>query len=308
MKKLRFGKTQLEISPLGFGGASIGYLKTEQQRVTRVLNLLLDSGVNVIDTAACYEGSEELIGSAVSHRRQEYVLVSKCGHSVPESDEPEWSAGLVQATVERALRRLKTEYLDVMLLHTCERDVLERGDVIGALSRAQQAGKVRYYGFSGDNETAAYAASLEGISVVEISVNLVDQRNIDVVLPETRRHDLGVLVKRPVANTAWKDPSQQRGILREYSSTYHQRLKQLNLDPAMLGIDGPAAQAWMELAFRFTLAQHGVHCAIIGTTDTKHAEANLEIVRKGPLPAESVATIRTAFREADPTGAWLGQT
>ena len=81
MKENRvFGTTGLQVSPLGFGGAPIGYLATEQQQVARILNLLLDAGVNVIDTAECYPGSESLIGQAVGHRRKEFVLVTKCGH------------------------------------------------------------------------------------------------------------------------------------------------------------------------------------------------------------------------------------
>ena len=70
----------MQVSPLGFGGAPIGYLATGQQQVARILNLLLDAGVNVIDTAECYPGSEPLIGQAVGHRRKEFVLVTKCGH------------------------------------------------------------------------------------------------------------------------------------------------------------------------------------------------------------------------------------
>ena len=81
MKKQRFGRTSLEVSVLGFGGAPIGVLGTEQERAATILNLLLDRGVNVIDTAAMYRGSEAAIGKAIGHRRDEYVLVSKCGHS-----------------------------------------------------------------------------------------------------------------------------------------------------------------------------------------------------------------------------------
>jgi aryl-alcohol dehydrogenase-like predicted oxidoreductase len=115
MEKRRFGKTGHDISVLGFGGAPIGFLETEQQRVARILNILLDEGVNLIDTAAAYHGSEEAIGKAVSHRRSEYVLVSKCGEpGTPESDA--WKPASLTQTVDRALSRLKTDHLDVMLL------------------------------------------------------------------------------------------------------------------------------------------------------------------------------------------------
>src|SRR5215212_523907 len=79
MKKIPFGRTGLDVSVLGYGAAPIGYLATEQEKVTRILNLLLDQGVNLIDTAASYKGSEEMIAKAIGHRRSEFVLVSKCG-------------------------------------------------------------------------------------------------------------------------------------------------------------------------------------------------------------------------------------
>src|SRR6202035_2749558 len=101
MNKTPFGKTGLQVSRLGVGAAPIGYLKTDQDRAAAVLNLLLDSGVNLIDTAASYQGSEETIGKAVGHRRAEFVLVSKCGQKVPDTDGPDWSAKLITQTVDR---------------------------------------------------------------------------------------------------------------------------------------------------------------------------------------------------------------
>ena len=77
MEKVRFGRTGLQVSQLGFGAAPIGYLNTEREKVRKILNLMLDRGVNVIDTAASYEGSEEAIAEAIGHRRKEFVLISK---------------------------------------------------------------------------------------------------------------------------------------------------------------------------------------------------------------------------------------
>src|SRR5918999_4819812 len=100
MNRTAFGRTGFQVSPLGFGAAEVGYLKADQDRVANILNLLLDAGVNLIDTASAYEGSEELIGNAVAHRRGEYVLVSKCGSKVPQAEGRPWSARLVTATVD----------------------------------------------------------------------------------------------------------------------------------------------------------------------------------------------------------------
>ena len=241
MQKNPFGSTGFSIAPLGFGGAPVGYLKTDQDRITRILNLLLDAGVNLIDTAASYPGSEEAIARAVGHRRQEFVLVSKCGSNLPDVSGDAWSPQLITGTVDRALRNLQTDHLDVMLLHSCDEKVLRQGDAVAALLRARDAGKIRFAGYSGDNAAAAYAAGLADIAVIETSINIADQVNIDLVLPVARQNQKGVLAKRPIANAAWKDLEDQPGLYRGYAKTYHDRLKQMWLDPTKFGFTGPTA-------------------------------------------------------------------
>lgn len=307
MEKRQFGNTGLSVSVIGFGGAPVGFLETEQKQVEQLLNSLLDQGVNLIDTAAMYAGSEELIGRSVSHRRDEYILVSKCGQEFSDLPGKAWSAELITATVDRALKRLQTDHLDVMLLHSCEQEVLEKGEALEALVRAREAGKIRFAGYSGDNEAAVYATTLKDVAVIETSINICDQANIDLVLPETTKHGQGVIVKRPIANAAWKDLSEQKGMYADYARTYHERLKKMNISPADLGFD---ASAWSEIALRFTLSQPGVHTAIIGTTNPKHLQANLEAASKGPLPQEVIDQLRQAFLQAQRADGttWEGQT
>lgn len=310
MEKRTFGRTGLQVSVLGFGGAPVGLLKKDQDDVARILNLLLDSGVNVIDTAISYAGSEEMIGNTVAHRRREYVLISKCGRKVEDADAPKdaenWSAPLMTYSVDRSLRRLKTDVLDVMLLHSCDYETLKKGEALDALVKARDAGKVRFVGYSGDNETAAYAASLPDVTVIETSVSIADQANIDKVLPITRKNNVGVIAKRPIANGAWKEPSQQQGMYANYAQDYHDRLKAMKLSPKDLGFKGD--QDWAELALRFTLGQPGVHTAIIGTTKPENARRNIDAAKKGPLPPDATKKIRDAFRRADPEEHWQGLT
>src|SRR4051812_29743447 len=104
MDRRTLGKTGLQVSPIGFGGASIGFLDTDQDQVARLLAALLDAGVNVIDTAAYYKNSEQLIGNAIGHRRREYILISKCGTELPEISAAPYSPELITFTVDRALR------------------------------------------------------------------------------------------------------------------------------------------------------------------------------------------------------------
>src|SRR5436190_1252272 len=310
MKKVPFGKTGFQASPLGFGAAPIGYLNTEREKVRKILNLLLDRGVTIVDTAASYEGSEEMIAESIGHRRKDFVLISKCGGSLPDIDAPAWSAELVRKTVDRSLRRLRTDRLDVMLLHSCDLQTLQKGEAIGALIEAQKAGKVRFPGYSGDNEAAAWAAGRPEIAVIETSVNITDQLNIDMVLPLTRKNNIGVLAKRPIANAAWKPLSSQPGLYQGYAKTYTDRFAKMGLKIEELGFKGKPEDAWPEIALRFTLSIEGVHSAIIGTTRPENAERNIHYAEKGPLPEEVVKKIRFAFEKAQAAagGGWSGQT
>jgi aryl-alcohol dehydrogenase-like predicted oxidoreductase len=305
MKKTTFGRTGLQVSPLGFGAAPIGYLKTDQDRIATILNLLLDQGVNLIDTAASYKGSEEAIGAAIGHRRDEYVLVSKCGSEVPQAQGKAWSAELITNTVHASLKRLRTDRLDVMLLHSCDLQTLQKGEALGALVKAREAGKIRFAGYSGDNDTVAWAAAQPDIAVIETSVSVVDQNNVDVVLPVTRKHNVGVLAKRPIANSAWRGPEAFSGIYPDYIRPYWERFQKLPLAPRDLGFSGE--KDWAEIALRFTLSMPGVHTAIIGTTNPDNARANIAVANKGPLPEDAVKKIREAFKKAA-AGSWPGLT
>jgi aryl-alcohol dehydrogenase-like predicted oxidoreductase len=310
MKKVAFGRTGFQVSQLGFGAAPIGYLQTEREKVRKILNFLLDRGCNVIDTAASYEGSEEMIAEAIGHRRKEFVLISKCGTTLPDVDGTAWSGPLIKKTIDRSLRRLRTERLDVMLLHSCDLQTLQRGEAIGALVEAHKAGKVGWLGYSGDNEAAAWAAGRPEIAVIETSVNVADQVNIDMVLPVTREKNVGVLAKRPIANAAWKPIETQPGLYQGYAKTYTDRFAKMGLKMEELGFKGRPQEIWPEIALRFTLSFEGVHSAIIGTTSPENTSRNIAYAERGPLSADVVAKIRFAFEKAQAGagGGWSGQT
>ncbi|MEX0715137.1 MAG: aldo/keto reductase [Planctomycetaceae bacterium] len=310
MRTRRFGKTGRDVSDIGFGAAPIGLLETEQRQVANILDALLAEGVDLIDTAAGYRGSEEAIGKAVGHRRDEFTLVTKCGTSGAAADDEAWTPAAIAESVDRSLRRLRTDVLDVVLLHSCPIEVLERGDSLQALVAARDAGKIRFAGFSGDNQTARYAATLPDVAVIETSVNICDQANIDAVLPAARKHDVGVIAKRPIANAAWKGRSRQPGFYADYADPYAARLERMRVTPADLGFDADPDEAWPEIAIRFVLSFPDVHTAIIGTTNAAHAKKNLAAAAKGPLPPNAVERLRAAFRqaEADAGETWKGLT
>jgi aryl-alcohol dehydrogenase-like predicted oxidoreductase len=256
MEKRQFGKTDMQVSVLGFGGAEIGYEGASRETVERLLGSALDAGLNVIDTAECYRNSEELIGQTVSARRMDYYLFTKVGH--PEGGGKEdWRPESILKSIERSLRRLQTDHVDLVHLHSCSESELRKGDVISALQRAREKGHTRYIGYSGDDRAAKYAVDCGVFDSLQTSVSIADQQSIDLTLPIARQKQMAVIAKRPIANAAWKYQSKPDEA---YHVTYWERLQKLQYDFAQ----GNAKDA-ASIALRFTLSVPGVHTAIVGT-------------------------------------------
>src|SRR6516165_9904371 len=203
MEMRQLGKTDMRVSVLGFGGAEIGFEKAAAKTVADLLNSALDAGLNVIDTAECYLQSEELIGQAVAGRRKDFYLFSKCGHP----DNPgvgDWRPASLLASIERSLKRLRTDRLDLVQLHSCSEEELRKGDVISALEQARQKGYVRYVGYSGDGSAARFAIECGRFDTLQTSVSIADQEALELTLPLARQRNMGVIAKRPIANAIWR--------------------------------------------------------------------------------------------------------
>lgn len=299
MEKRAFGRTGMNVSVLGFGGAEIGYQGVEVETVANLLNTAIDAGLNVIDTAECYAGSEELIGAAVSHRRDDYFLFTKAGHR-GSYDVPAWDKESITFSIEQSLRRLRTDRIDLVQLHSCTEDVLRKGDAIEALQQAKAAGKTRFIGYSGDGKAAKYAISCGAFDTLQTSLNIADQEAIDELLPLTRQKEMGVIIKRPVANVAWREKTLPTNT---YYQTYWERLQLLHYDFINNGSD---LNDQVALALRFTLMNAGVHTAIVGTGRPERWQQNAIEVAKGPLPKEQYDAIRSRWKQVAQQD-WVGQ-
>ena len=198
MEKRKLGKTDMVVTVLGYGGAEVGFQNETVDTVTRLLNAALDAGLNTIDTAECYNASEELIGQAVSHRRSEYNLFTKCGHK-SGLDLPDCDPRMLEQSIDRSLARLRTDHVDLLQLHTCSEEMLRAGDVIAVAQKARDAGKCRYIGYSGDSMAAKYAVECGAFDTLQTSCSIADQECIDLTLPLAIERQVGVIVKRPPA-------------------------------------------------------------------------------------------------------------
>jgi aryl-alcohol dehydrogenase-like predicted oxidoreductase len=186
MEKRRLGKTDMDVSVLGFGGSEIGYEHASPETVAELLNSALDAGLNVIDTAECYYKSEELVGQTVSDRRKEFYLFTKCGHPHGMESGANWSKDSILKSIERSLDRLKTDRLDLVQLHSCSESTLQKGEVIDALQTARERGHTRYIGYSGDSRAAHFAVECGAFDTLQTSISIADQEAIDLTLPLAR--------------------------------------------------------------------------------------------------------------------------
>ena len=299
MEKRQLGKTDMHVSVLGFGGSEIGYERAPEETVRRLLTSALDAGLNVIDTAECYEGSEELIGNTVGDRRTDYYLFTKCGHPRGAGSE-DWSPASLLESIERSLRRLRTDRLDLIQLHSCSETILRKGDAIAALQKAREKGYARYIGYSGDSVAARYAVECGAFDTLQTSINIADQEAIEVTLPLAREKQMGVIAKRPIANAAWKENHKP---IDSYHHAYWDRLNKLHYEFIRhLPLEESIAHA-----LRFTLTMPGVHTAIVGTTKPERWLQNAKLVEAGLLNDTEFTAIRERWEEIAPK-TWLGQT
>jgi aryl-alcohol dehydrogenase-like predicted oxidoreductase len=297
MERRRLGQTAMNVSALGFGGAEIGFEGASVETVKRLLKSALDAGLNVIDTAECYLESEDLIGRAVSDRRADYFLFTKCGHHRGWDDE-DWSVAGILESIERSLKRLRTDAVDLLQLHSCSEEELRRTTAIQALQEARSRGYTRYIGYSGDGAAARVALECGAFDTLQTSVSIADQEALELTLPLAVKLGVGVIAKRPLANAAWRYDRQPDN---EYHVEYWRRLAKLRYDFIERDPAGAAA-----IALRFTLSIPGVSTAIVGTKNPRRYAQNAQALASGPLEPAQLEAICRRWAEVAPP-AWQGQ-
>ncbi len=289
----------MEFSVLGFGGAEIGYNANQTQaEVDELLNSALDAGLNVIDTAAAYKVSEELIGNAVSNRRKDFYLMTKCG-ALDAFTRFDWTKKGILETIETSLRNLKTDYLDIAQLHSCSAEILRQGDCIEGLHRAQEKGYTRFIGYSGDNEDAKTALGMDVFDSFQTSVSIADQMPITGNIELAKEKNIGVIAKRPIANAVWRHDSKPK---ESYHHEYWDRIQKLKFDFTNKSLEEATATA-----LRFTLSIDGIDTMIVGTTKPQRWQENAKYVAEGNLSSEEYEAIRDRWREVADEN-WIGMT
>jgi len=249
-----------------------------------------DAAADIHYVAAPLTFTQEVVAEAIAGRRDECFIVTKV---LPENS----TRARMVAACERSLKRLVTDHVDLVQLHSCALAELQKGDVIEALERARERGWTRYIGYSGDSEAAQYAVECGRFDTLQTSVSIADQEAIELTLPLAHRRRIGVIAKRPLANVAWRYAKKPDS----YYEDYWMRLKRLDY-PFLRG----PSDAGVATALRFTLSVPGVHTAIVGTTKPERCKQNASLLAAGPLPAREADRIRARWHEvAD--ASWVGQ-
>ena len=306
MEFRQFGSTGLKVSSLGLGLSEIGGLEGDSavKDAGILLNSALDAGINFLDTAECYGRSEELIGQTVSHRRDDYILATKAGHSVAydpnidySSAEP-WTPRTILENIENSLIRMKTDHVDLIQLHAHDLSAPPSDDLIQIVLDAKSAGKTRFVGYSQENEHAKWALKSGIFDSLQTAFSIVDQRARYELLDLASDNGIAVIAKRPIGNNSW---GKVLSGLQTPSGELQDRAKaMIDVAPIQNMIDDP-----IELALGFILAHSQISTAIVGTRNPLHLLSNIKTIESClPLAREILDELHERF---DRVGAeWRG--
>ena len=304
LPKATLGRTGLEVTRLGYGAMELRgtdhFPKLSPREASAILNGVLDSGINYIDTSPDYGYSEELIGRHIAARRNEFYLASKCGCPVEPADvahenrKPHsFTRANIRAGVEQSLKRMRTDYLDVVQFHISPaRAVLEENDSIAELDALRKEGKVRFIGMSGTIPELAEHIRMGVFDVFQIPYSLVEREHEELI-HEAALAGAGIVIRGGVARgVIVKDES----VIDDYPEFlrpgFRKRRRQWRETEVadLLGSMTP-----MEFMLRFTISNPDMTTTIVGTANPEHLKNNVRVAARGPLPLDIYERARQRF-------------
>ncbi len=303
----QMGKTGFEVSRLGYGAMELSGAPRArdipEKDVISFLNRVLDLGINYIDTSIDYGRSETFIGKAISHRRAEYYLASKCAcvaGLAEDSQEHEthiYTAQNVIAGIEQSLRRLKTDYLDAVQVHgNPTRKELEEGGVIDALIKLKEQGKVRHFGISSRLPLLAEFVDVDCFTIVQVPYSALQRANEDIIAA-LRNAGKAIVIRgvtgrgAPAKGWATRPIGTADGEVRDLWD-------RAGLDECLEGMTP------IEFMIRFAMANENVDVALVATTNEGHLKADIDFANKGAMNRELFAKVCERINAA---GAGPGQ-
>ena len=274
LSKRILGRTGLEVTQLGYGTAvRIGQRDgPSSKEAGRLLNAVLDAGINFVDTAPDYGVSEECIGYHISQRRNEYFLATKCGCNIdPDGVRQEpghlWTAERLRRNIDQSLERMKTDYVDILQMHNPTVEEVEKGGLVEVLREIRQAGKTRFIGVSSTAPHLLAFARMGVFDTFQIPYSALERKH-ESMIQEAADQGAGIIIRGGIA---------QGHNAREERSF---KWEEAQLDELLDGINR------YEFVLRLTLGHSACHTTIVGTADLKHLQANVATAKDGPLPSD----------------------
>jgi len=276
MHRRILGKTGIKVSEISFGTASLGIaygigvkgkqdMLCEADAVT-LLQSALDKGLNFFDTARAYGRSEELLGKAFRSNRQDVVICTKCAHLFGEDGQLPQDKTLKQvigSSLEQSLSALKTDYIDIYMLHDSDVKVLGNETVKGTLSELEQKGLVRAIGVSTYTCEETQMVIEDGIwDVVQLPYNLMDQRQ-GGLLPLARQRGVGIVVRSALF----------KGVLTNKGDHLHPQLESVRQHRQVYDeLLGKTMETLPNLAMKFVLSHEQVSSVLVGIDRNEYLE------------------------------------
>jgi aryl-alcohol dehydrogenase-like predicted oxidoreductase len=311
-----FGRTGWQVSEIGFGAWAIGadWGEVGADEALAALNTAIDQGVNLIDTADVYgDGrSERLIARVLKDRSEQVYVLTKAGRRL----DPHVAAGYnnrenLTAFVERSLKNLDVEALDLVQLHCPPTEVYYMPEVFGLLDDLVRAGKVRYYGVSVEKvEEAVKALEFPGVQSVQIIFNIFRQRPAELFFELAQQRQAGILARVPLASGLLSGKmTRQSTFPVDDHRNYNRYGQSFDMGETFSGVDFdtgleaveqlrallPPGATMAEFALRWILMFDAVSCAIPGAKNTAQASQNTQAADLPPLSDEVMAQIRAIY-------------
>lgn len=284
------GRTGEDVTVLGYGAMELRGTPRgraiDDDEAGRLLNAVLDEGINLIDTSIDYGRSEELIGRFLAGRRHEFFLASKCGCLLgdpPAGATPpyphDFSPTNIRAGVEQSLRRLRTDRLDLCQVHMSpSRSQLEQHDVVGTLHSLRDAGKIRFIGMSGTLPNLPDHIAMGVFDVFQIPYSAI-QREHEELISAAAAGGAGTLIRGGAARgAASEEKAWQQGPIGLAQGEGQRRWDASGVESLLGGMSR------QEFVLRYTLSHPHLSSTIVGTADMDHLRTNAAWATKGPLP------------------------
>jgi aryl-alcohol dehydrogenase-like predicted oxidoreductase len=291
------GHTGISVTKLGYGAMELRSARLDEGDVDRLLNTVLDSGINLIDTSPDYGASEEHIGRAISHRRDEYFLASKCGCPVGETVGESGPAGRehvftrlnVRAAVEQSLTRMRTDHVDLVQFHMSPSPAtLVEHDSVAELEALRDEGKIRFLGVSGTLPNLPGQIAMGVFDAFQIPYSALE-RDHEEAISQAARAGAGTIIRGGVARGLPEPAPGYPERFREAIRVRNERFAQTDISD-LLGDMSP-----MEFLLRFTISHPDLHTTIVGTKSPEHLATNVAAASRGPLPADIYAAAKNRY-------------